>query len=137
VHTVGVCGVVRDGEGRVLLVRTAEAGWELPGGRVEAGEDLLEALLREVREESGCSLDSVGRLIGVYLAVEVSTVMFAFHARSGTANPSAGDDEDSLEAAWFDVDSALTKVTHAREHQRLEDGLADLPDVVYRVYRDG
>jgi 8-oxo-dGTP diphosphatase len=132
---VGVCGVVFDGQGRVLLVRTEEAGWELPGGRVEAGEDLLEALAREVREESGCSLDTVGRLFGVYMAVEASTVLFAFHGTSGTASPSVVDDEDSLEAAWFDVETALSKVSHEREHRRLEDGLANMSDVVYRVYR--
>jgi hypothetical protein len=45
------------------------------------------------------------------------------------------DDEDSLEAAWFDVDTALTRVTHPHELQRLQDGVADLPEVVYRVYR--
>jgi len=137
VHTVGVCGVVRDGQRRVLLVRTAEAGWELPGGKVEEGEDLLEALVREVREESGCSLDTIGRLFGIYMAVDGSTLLFAFHATSTKANPSALDDEDSLEAAWFDADTALTKVTHKREHQRLEDGLANLPDVIYRVYGRG
>jgi len=127
--------VVRDDQGRVLLVRTREAGWELPGGRVEEGEDLLEALLREVREESGCSLEYVGRLFGVYLATEASTLLFAFHATSETANPSAVEDEDSLEAAWFDVSDALKSVSHPHERQRLQDGVANLSDVVYRVYR--
>src|ERR671932_803444 len=36
--TVGVSAVTRDPAGRVLLVRTRKAGWELPGGRVQAGE---------------------------------------------------------------------------------------------------
>ena len=117
----------------MLLVRTQEAGWELPGGRVEAGEDVLEALVREVREESGCSLDTIGRLLGIYMAVDGPTLLFAFHATSATANPSSLDDEDSLEAAWFDADTALTRATHQREHQRLEDGLANLPDVGYRA----
>ena len=50
VRMVGVSGVVRDAAGRVLLVRTERVGWELPGGRVEAGEDLVDALRRECRE---------------------------------------------------------------------------------------
>ncbi len=49
---------VTDGEGRVLLCRLAggepDGGrWTLPGGGVEFGEDLAEACLREVREETG------------------------------------------------------------------------------------
>ena len=118
-------------------MRTQQGGWELPGGRVEAGEDLFEAVCREVREESGCSLETVGRLIGVYMLVERSTLILAFHATSSTANPFAVGDEDSLEAAWFDVEDALKSVRHARELQRLQDGVANMPDLVYRVYRDG
>ena len=38
---VGVSGVVFNAEGHILLIRTAQAGWELPGGRVERGEDFL------------------------------------------------------------------------------------------------
>ena len=41
---VGVSAVVRDGAGRILLIKTAKAGWELPGGRVERGEDFITAL---------------------------------------------------------------------------------------------
>ena len=46
--------VVRDDANRVLLVRRADDGqWELPGGRVELGESAVDAVEREVAEESG------------------------------------------------------------------------------------
>lgn len=49
-----VGSVVRDGDGRVLLLRNQwSEGWMGPGGAVEPGESLREAIRREIREESG------------------------------------------------------------------------------------
>ncbi len=51
---------------RILLTcRTDNGQWCLPGGRMEAGESLVEACIREVYEETGLSVQVV-RLIGVY-----------------------------------------------------------------------
>ncbi|MFF3946256.1 methyltransferase, FxLD system [Streptomyces sp. NPDC001902] len=51
----GACVVVTDGCGRVLLGRSAEGMWELPGGRVEPGETFPETAVRELAEETGLS----------------------------------------------------------------------------------
>lgn len=55
-------------EGRLLVVERAHdpgAGrWSLPGGRVEAGETLAAAVVRELREETGLAVD-VGALCGI------------------------------------------------------------------------
>lgn len=51
---------------RILLTRRIDNGqWCLPGGRMESGESLVEACIREVQEETGLSVQIV-RLIGVY-----------------------------------------------------------------------
>ena len=50
---LAVSGFVTSDAGDVLLVRVAKRGWELPRGQVERGEGLLDALRREVEEESG------------------------------------------------------------------------------------
>jgi 8-oxo-dGTP pyrophosphatase MutT (NUDIX family) len=135
VHTIGVGLVTTDPQGRVLLIRTTKAGWELPGGRVERGEDLLEAARREALEESGCTVE-VGCLTGLYMGVDSAMLLLVFRATSTTTDPHPDpDDEDALQAGWFSADDALQMVTHTGEHQRLADALANLPEVVYRVFR--
>jgi 8-oxo-dGTP pyrophosphatase MutT (NUDIX family) len=65
--TLGVRALVLDSEGRVFLIRhTYAAGWQLPGGGVEAGETLVEALTRELQEEGNIELTGPPRLHGVF-----------------------------------------------------------------------
>lgn len=63
---LGVCGIIFDSGGRVLLMQRTDNGlWCLPGGMVEAGETVAEAVCREVKEETGLDV-AVDRLVGVY-----------------------------------------------------------------------
>jgi 8-oxo-dGTP pyrophosphatase MutT (NUDIX family) len=130
---IGVSAVVRDAAGRILLIKTARTGWELPGGRVEQGEDFITALTREVREETGCEID-VGRLTGVTSNTDVPYLtIFTFLCRHLAGEPYPGD--DSVDAGWFAPDTAAGLVTHPVERVRLTDALGDGQHVMYRAYR--
>lgn len=66
---VGVVGLIRNGNGKVLMQRRhgsripeADGKWEFPGGKVDFGEAPDAALRREILEETGCEV-VVGRLI--------------------------------------------------------------------------
>ena len=71
--TLGVRGAVFDADGRILLVRHSYVpGWYMPGGAVEPGEALHDALGRELIEESGVALTAPARLFGMYFNAKAS-----------------------------------------------------------------
>jgi 8-oxo-dGTP pyrophosphatase MutT (NUDIX family) len=71
-----VSAVIFDRRGRVLLQQRADGGqWGLPGGSVEIGESLHDAVAREVREETGLTV-SPRRLVGVYSRPELQVVRY-------------------------------------------------------------
>lgn len=109
---VGVTGVVFDEEGGVLLHRRADDGrWCTPGGILEPGEQPAEAVVREVREETG--LEVVVERLSSVVAQEPFTypngdrVQFldlAFRCRPVGGSLDASGDE-SLDVRWFAPDA--------------------------------
>ena len=71
--TLGVRGVVIDENDRVLLVRHGYvSGWCFPGGGVEVGETVADALARELEEEARVALRGEPVLHGLFLNVKLS-----------------------------------------------------------------
>ena len=118
--TVGVRGLVLDGEGRVFLVKHSYvAGWHLPGGGVEKGETLLGALARELREEGNIELSATPVLHAIYFNRWISSrdhvalyVVRSFHQ---TAPPQPN--REIVAHGFFamqDLPADTSRATHAR-----------------------
>lgn len=97
-------GAVVVDRGRLLLVQRAKAPgvgqWSLPGGRVESGELMAEAVVREIAEETGLVVE-VGELIGWVERISATHhfAIFDFAAVAvGERDLVAGD--DAAEARW-------------------------------------
>lgn len=97
-----VGGLVHDQQGRLLLVRRANAPgqgrWAVPGGRVEPGEDDTAALVREMREETGLDV-VVGPLIGRVIRGPYAIADYSCRLVGGVL--AAGD--DASDARWCDA----------------------------------
>ncbi len=64
---IGTCVIPILPDGRIVLIQRRDSGrWGLPGGLVDWGEDIASAAKRELWEETGLSILSIGRLVGVY-----------------------------------------------------------------------
>lgn len=81
-----VCGVIIDGEGRVLacrrgLCRHLGGLWEFPGGKVDTGETHEDALKRELSEELGIVVSVGGKICAAveWTDGDVSIRLTAFH----------------------------------------------------------
>jgi 8-oxo-dGTP diphosphatase len=91
-------GVILDAERNILITRRAPDAhqgdlWEFPGGKVEAGESVAEALTRELREELGITIGRTSALLQIRHDYGDKTVLLDVHVVwefSGEARPLEG-----------------------------------------------
>lgn len=100
---VAVGTIIRDGQGRIVLVRRAiDPGlgrWVFPGGYVDRGEPLEEAARREAREECGLDIQLDG-LVDIY-SYRGRTPIVIVYAASCVSGELALD-EESQDGRWFE-----------------------------------
>ena len=114
-HIIAGAGIVINEHQEILMVKTYNAGWVFPGGQVEVGENVIDAVKREIMEETGidvevgevfCISSNTGKHPGYNGIKEVPTKImldFICEAKCGTPRPS---DENS-ESAYFPKDEVL------------------------------
>jgi ADP-ribose pyrophosphatase YjhB (NUDIX family) len=127
--TLGVRGVVIGPEGRVFLVKHSYvSGWHLPGGGVEAGESLLQALAHELAEEGNIEMTAPPQFHGVFFNPRISrrdhvAVFVIRHFRQDTAPV---PNREIVAHGFFPVD-AMPNDTTAGTRARIAEVLGGAP----------
>ncbi|WP_312945488.1 NUDIX domain-containing protein [Agrobacterium sp.] len=120
--TMGVRAACFDAQGRVFLVRHSYLpGWYLPGGGVERGETVIEALHKEIREEGNLTATSTPEIFQVYFNNKASrrdhVVLYRLNVEQ-TAPRLA--DWEIKESGFFDPDNLPEDAT-AATRRRLQE----------------
>jgi len=128
--TLGVRGMVLDAQGRVFLVKHSYVdGWHMPGGGVEVGETMLDALKRELAEEGCIELTGPPVLHSIYFNPVHSSrdqvALYVIRDFRQTAQPVP--DFEIIEHGFFPIEAlpqGTTKSTRARLDEVLNGVLA-------------
>ena len=127
--TLGVRGIVIDGEDRVLLVRqTYTRGWLLPGGGVEFSETIETSLGRELEEEAGVEVTGPLELLGIYSNREIfpGDHVAIYIVRNWRQARTVVANSEIAEVGFFMLD-ALPESTTPGTRRRIEEMLGRRP----------
>ena len=141
-HILAAAGIVTNEQGEILLVNNFRRGWEFPGGIAEVGENMIDAVRREVLEESGVEIE-VGEVVCIssntntypgYNGVkEVPTkLILDFLCRSTGGVPRAS--EENSESAFFPKDQVCSLLQASAIRARFQAYLEYTGRPVYLEY---
>lgn len=128
---VAVAVAVRNTQGELLLIERTDNGlWALPGGAVDIGETVVQAAQREVYEETGINVEIAG-LSGIYsdprhvIAYDDGEVRqefsICFHAKPVGGEPRSSS--ETSQARWVSPDSLESLKVHPSMRLRIDHAL--------------
>ncbi|MGI5168204.1 NUDIX domain-containing protein [Spirillospora sp. CA-253888] len=124
--------IVTNDNGEILMIRrTDNDNWAVPGGAIDLGESIAEAGVRETKEETGIDVEITG-LVGLY-----SDPKHVIHYTSNdevrqefsivlTARPLSGEprtSDESREVLWLSVEAALSLTMNPSMRNRINNYL--------------
>lgn len=115
-HNGGVGLIALTAEDKVVLVRqyryaAQEATLEIPAGKLEAGENPMEAAIRELREETGYTAAKIQRLFSYYIGIGYSEEMLHTYLFTDlTPGETEFDADEAIEVEEYTVDEMIEMV---------------------------
>jgi len=119
-------GVVKNKEGKILVVSQHGNSWSLPKGHIEKGEDALVASKREIKEESGITDLILVKELGKYKRFrirkdggedtsELKTIhMFLYKTNEKKLKPI---DPENSKARWIKKSQVANLLTHPKDKE--------------------
>lgn len=127
--SIGAFAIIFDESGKVLLSHRPDLDiWNLPGGGVETRELPTEAVIREVKEETGLDV-VIERLVGVYGKVDKDEIVFAFVCRVAGGQLALSDEAD--QHCFFAVGQIPANMPH-KQTERILDALNLTAQPIFR-----
>ena len=117
-HIIAGAGIVLNDNNEILMVKTHNQGWVFPGGQVEVGENIIDAVKREIMEETCidvevgevfCIASNTGKYPGYNGVKEIPTKImldFICKAKGGVPRPS----EENSESIYVPKDKVLDMI---------------------------
>ena len=128
---IAVSALIFD-EGRILLALRRDIDWwNLPGGGMEIGETVDEALRREVYEETRLEV-VIERLVGIYSKPQKQEVVLTFRCSVTAGVPT--ETEETRACRYFTPDNLPSNLL-PKHRQRIEDALLNQESAVLRAQR--
>ena len=129
--------IVENEQGEILLIQRSDNGnWALPGGAIDIGESLTQAAIREVQEETGITCQITG-LVGIYTdpkhiiyytshgeARQECSILFTARPTGGTLTPS----NESRQVRWIPRDRILDLTMDRSMRMRVQHYLDTRPE---------
>lgn len=128
-----VVAIVQDDQGRVLMIHKSDNDkWALPGGGHEPGESISDSVVREVKEETGYDVE-VEALTGIYtnpnhvMAYDDGEVrqQFSIAFRAKLIGGSPRTSRESSEVRWLTISEIEQLDVHPSMRLRLQHALSD------------
>lgn len=141
-HIVTAAGIVENEKGEILLVKTHHGGWVFPGGQVEVGENLIDAVKREIKEESGIEIE-VGNLFCVssntatypgYNGIKVVPTKVMFDFKCKAVGGSLHTSDENSETTWISKEKALDFIKAPAIIERYKAYLEYVGNITYLEY---
>lgn len=128
--------IVVNDQGEILMIRRTDNGnWAVPGGGMDLGESITQTAVRETREETGITCEITG-LVGIYTnphhvilytsngeVRQEFSIVFTARPVGGELRPSS----ESSEPRWVPPEAVESLQMHPSMRQRIDRYLAELP----------